>query len=280
MILSKSLLAAVPLMLGQIAVAQVNDLANPDPSPAMLANRQTVEDVAKKLRNPIADMGSVPFEWGWDQKVGPNNGHSQTLNINPLIPVTLSNNDVLVFKPNLTGEYQSNVDGFTGYGVQNVELESYYTFISHKTLMWGIGPYLIAPAGTSGQFGSQQTGAGVNAAIQNQMGPWIFGILARQYWSVGGNPASGTQNNIYVNPYLSYVTANAWSYNYYLEPIYNYNSHQTKNPMTLSVSKVVMSGNQAIEYELGARYYATNVPGTPQGWGARFTVTVALPRWQ
>ena len=235
------------------------------------------EDVAKKLRNPITDMASVSFEWGWDQKIAPNNGHSQTLEISPLIPITLPNNDVFVLRPNVTGALLSNVGEFSGYGVQNIEIESFYTFIANKNTMWGIGPYVNAPAGASGKFGSQQTGVGVNAAIQSQDGPWIYGILVRRYWNAGGVATSGTQNNAYFNPYVSYVTANAWSFNYFLEPEYNFDKHQTQDPMTFSISKVIMTSGIPIEYELGEFYYATNVPGTPQGWGARFTVTFAMP---
>ena len=47
-------------------------------------------DLAKKLNNPVASLISVPFQSNEDFHIGPTgNGYKYTLNIQPVIPVSI-----------------------------------------------------------------------------------------------------------------------------------------------------------------------------------------------
>src|SRR5262252_9952143 len=48
------------------------------------------QDLAKKLANPISDLVSVPFQFNWENGVGPDEGLRTVLNIQPVLPVTVS----------------------------------------------------------------------------------------------------------------------------------------------------------------------------------------------
>ena len=48
-------------------------------------------DIAKKLNNPIADLISVPFQFNYDQDLGPTKEGERTyLNVQPVIPIHLN----------------------------------------------------------------------------------------------------------------------------------------------------------------------------------------------
>ena len=47
--------------------------------------------MAKKLSNPIASLISVPFQFNYDQRIGPaEGGHKTYLNFQPVVPVSLN----------------------------------------------------------------------------------------------------------------------------------------------------------------------------------------------
>lgn len=48
------------------------------------------EALAKKLSNPISDLVSVPFQFNWQQKVGPLELSQFILNVQPVIPFELT----------------------------------------------------------------------------------------------------------------------------------------------------------------------------------------------
>lgn len=234
-------------------------------------------NLAKELANPVANLISMPFQWEYNRGMGRNQaGANQTLLFQPLIPIDLSGGDIFILRPIIAGTRQMNVNGYSGYGMSNVTIESFYSPYTGSSWLWGIGPYAVSPAGNSGQFGSQQTGAGVTAHLINRQDGWTYGVLGYQSWSVGGNPTFGTQNNLYAQPFVAYTTSSSWTFSTNMEAQYNYDARRTTNPWYAGVSKLEVIDGVPVEFSAGPTYYVNSIPGSPQGWGARAILTFVL----
>jgi hypothetical protein len=238
--------------------------------------------IAKKLANPIANMISVPLQYEFSRGVGRNQGGSeQTLLFQPVMPFNLGGGDTFIVRPIVAGVREVNVQGatgqpYSGYGIANVTIESFYAPNTNSSWIWGVGPYAVSPSGNSGKFGSQQTGAGVTGVVLNRHGPWTYGLLGYQSWEVGGNPAFGTQNNLYGQPFLAYTNKEALTITANMEALYNYDTRRTSNPLYVGASKLVVIGGVPFSFGAGPMYYVSNTPGGPSGWGARATATVVI----
>lgn len=236
------------------------------------------EEVAKKLANPVANMVSVPFQYDYYHGLGANGqGTAQTLIVQPVIPIDLRNGDNIIMRPVTTTVWENKLNGFSGYGLNSIVLETYYTPKTGSSLIFGLGPVVATPAGSSGRFGSQQTGAGITGVALDRKGPWTYGALLYQTWSLGGNGASGTQNNFYWQPFLVYVTPSAWTFTINSQSTYNYDVHKAVNPYNFTVGKLVVHGGLPVNYTLGVSYMGTTLPGGPSGFGGRAQVTFAFP---
>ena len=240
------------------------------------------EEVAKKLANPIANMISVPLQYEFSRGLGKNQGGSeQTALLQPVAPFNLGGGDTFIVRPIIAGVREVSIEGanghsYSGYGISGITLESFYAPQTNSSWIWGVGPYAQSPSGNSGYFGSQQTGAGITAVVLNRDGPWTYGILGYQSWSVGGNPMYGTQNALFGEPFIAYTTKSAWTFTSNMEANYNYDAHRTTNPLYAGVSKVEVFDGVPVSFAAGPIYYVSNAPGGPSGWGARATVTLVI----
>jgi hypothetical protein len=238
--------------------------------------------IAKKLANPIANMISVPLQYEFSRGVGRNQGGSeQTLLFQPVMPFNLGGGDTFIVRPIVAGVREVSVQGasgqpFSGYGIANVTIESFYAPNTNSSWIWGVGPYAQSPSGNSGKFGSQQTGAGITGVVLNRHGPWTYGLLGYQSWEVGGNPAFGTQNNLYGQPFFAYTNKEALTITANMEALYNYDTRRTSNPLYVGASKLTVIGGIPFSFGAGPMYYVSNTPGGPSGWGARATATVVI----
>ena len=197
------------------------------------------------------------------------------------MPFNLGGGDTFIVRPIVAGVREvsvqaANGQSFSGYGIASVTIESFYAPNTNSSWIWGIGPYAVSPSGNSGKFGSQQTGAGVTGVVLNRQGPWTYGLLGYQSWNMGGNPAFGTQNNLYGQPFIAFTTKNAFTYTVNMEAQYNYDTHRTSNPLYAGVSRLMVFDGVPLQLGAGPMYYVSNTPGGPSGWGARATATLVI----
>jgi hypothetical protein len=263
------------------AFAQPTQSARPaQPASTVLASEKaSVSDLAAKLTNPVADLISVPFQYNYDANIGlDKKGTINSLVVQPVIPIKLNSNWNYIVRPVVTFEQANSVNGFSGTGTGPVLLETFFSPSNASDFIWGVGPIVSTPSLSGNNFGTAQTGVGVSAVALVMKKPWTAGLLAYNTWDAGGNSAYGTANNLFYQPFVSYVTPTAWTFTVNTQSTFNWDARRAENPINATVSKIVKFGELPVSLSVGARYYASAVPGGPSGWGGRASMTFLFPR--
>ena len=170
------------------------------------------EELAKKLSNPVASLISVPLQYNYDQKIGSADGRKSFINVQPVIPFSLSEDWNLISRTILpVVADQNDIAGRSGSqsGVGDI-LQS--LFFSPKAptaggLIWGVGPVFLLPSASDKLLGGEKWGLGPTGVVLTQRGPWTTGALANHVWSVGGESSRADISSTFVQPFLSYTTA-------------------------------------------------------------------------
>lgn len=251
-----------------------------NPSVAATEDDEQAE-VAKQLNNPIANLTSVPFQYNYDDDLGPTKkGKRHLLNIQPVIPMQL-NNDWTVISRTIVPliKLEDVPPGNDEDGVGDV-LQS--LFFSPKALSdgwtWGVGPALSLRTATNDLLGTEKWSAGPTAVALKQEHGWTYGMLANHLWSYAGNGDATTVDATFLQPFLVYTTRTHTSFGVNTESTYDWEGNDWSVPVNIFATQVFKIGKQIQSLQLGARYWAdTPQDQGPDGWGARLTYTLVFP---
>jgi hypothetical protein len=249
--------------------------------PAAALAQESSADLAKKLSNPVAAMISVPFQFNYDEGYGPNDGYRAVLNIQPVVPISISEDWNMISRTILPIIYQEDVFGPSGHQ-SGLGDTTQSLFFSPKNpgpggIIWGAGPAFLLPTATDELLGGEKWGAGPTAVVLRQSGHWTYGILANHIWSFAGEEDRADISSTFLQPFLSYTTPDAWTFGVNTESTYDWENEEWSVPLNFTVAKLVKFGEQPVSFTVGARYWAEAPETGPDGWGFRGVVTLLFP---
>ncbi len=241
------------------------------------------ERLAKRLANPVAALISVPFQFNYDSDIGPaDDGERATLNIQPVIPITLNNDWNVISRTIAPVIWQDDISPGSGdqFGIGDV-LQSIFFSPSAPTassIIWGAGPVFRLPTATDDLLGAEKWGIGPTAVALRQAGGWTYGGLVNHVWSVAGDDDRADINASFMQPFVSFTNDDAWTTSLQTETVYDWESEEWAVPITLAVSKLLTIGRLPISIQGGLRYWAVSADNGPEGLGFRLAVTFLFPR--
>jgi hypothetical protein len=246
-----------------------------------LADDDSVE-LAKKLSNPVASLISVPFQFNWDQGYGPDDGDKAYVNVQPVIPFSLSDDWNLISRTILPIAYQNDIAGPSGdqFGLGDTTQSLFLSPAKPGPggVIWGLGPAFLVPTATDDLLGGGKWGAGPTGVALKQSGPWTVGILANHIWSFAGDDDRSNVNSTFLQPFIAYTTKDAWTFTLNTESTYNWEAADWSVPINFLVTKLIRIDKQPVSLGAGVRYWAASPDGGPDGFGVRAVVTLLFPK--
>ncbi len=266
-------IASVVLSVG--AVAARNAGAQPADKPGGDA------ELAKKLSNPVAAMISVPLQNNFDFNGGPaGDGYSYILNVQPVIPFTLTDDWNLISRTIVPTIYQNSMPTTSNQGGLGDITQS--LFVSPNApgpggLIWGVGPAAVFPTSTDDLLGSGKYSLGPTAVGLVQASGWTVGLYGNHVWSVGGSSSRSAVNATFLQPFLCYTTSTSTTFTLNSESTYDWEASKWSVPVNAVASQLLRIGPLPVQLGLGPRVYLTHPTGGAD-WGLRFAATILLPK--
>jgi len=270
-------LGRLALLAGLLASWPAVSGAQPPPAPPAVP---PAEDLAKKLANPISDLVSVPFQFNWEEKVGPNESTRFILNIQPVMPFKLSDKWNLITRviAPLVSQPVLVEGGAPAFGISDI-LASFFFSPSGGGLTWGVGPAISLPSTTIPTLGSEKWSAGPTVVVLKQTGKMTYGALVNQVWSFAGNPDRSDVNQMFFQPFFAYQATRTWTVTLQSETTANWEVDEGRwtVPINLVFSKLSSFGPFPASYQFGAGAFVEH-PDVGPSWKLRGAIVILLPR--
>jgi hypothetical protein len=240
------------------------------------------EDLAKQLANPISSLVSVPFQFNWEQNVGPNEATRFVLNVQPVMPFALNKDWNLIMRVIVPFVSQPALapGGGPAFGVSDV-LTSFFFSPARGGVIWGVGPAISLPSTTLPTLGTEKWSAGPTAVVLKQTGPFTAGALWNQIWSFSGNTNRADVNQMFFQPFLAYQASRTWTITLQSETSANWEVDDGRwtVPINVSFGKLSSFGAFPASYQLGVGGFVAH-PDVGPSWKVRGAIVILLPRRQ
>lgn len=251
-------------------------------TPAAAAN---ADQLRKETQNPVASLISVPIQNNSNFGVAPGDRTQDVLNIQPVVPLSLTKNWNMVIRwiapivwqpiPNQPSAPETGVYGFG-------DMQPTFFLVPKKTgkLIWGAGPIIQLPTATSTYLGQGKLGLGPSIVLLTQPGHWTIGMLANNVWSVAGSGGRPDVNQFLLQYFINYNLKKGW----YLTtaPILTANWRAASGntwtvPFGGGVGRIMKLGFQPVN--LSATFYGNAVyPTGTSSWNMRLQIAFLFPK--
>ena len=240
----------------------------------------STEELARAVQNPVASLISVPFQNNTNFNFGPREKTQNVMNIQPVVPFSLSEKWNLITRTILPiiSQPAFTLNQNRKDGVGDTLFTAFFSPKDSGSLIWGAGPAILIPTSTDDRLGAGEWGAGPGVVFLTIQGPWVVGSLFSNVWSFTGD----SDVNIFTwQPFVNYNLDGGWYVT--TSPLITANwEADSDNTWTVPVGggfgRVFRVGQQNLNMQLQSFYNIEEPDDIGPEWSIRFQVQFLFPK--
>jgi hypothetical protein len=243
---------------------------------------EDVEDLAKKVQNPVSDLISVPIEHNFNFDVGMDGDIQHVTNVSPVFPIKLNDKWLLINRVIIPAIYQPLLAPGVGdeFGLGDINFTPFLSPRESSGTVWGVAPSLTVPSASDEVLGTEKWTLGPAFLVFRDIGPWSAGLLISNAWSIGGESDRADVNAGFLQPWL-YYNFPSQAYIFY-EPVITVDWEADSGerwtvPLGIGVGKIFTIGTQYVNAQVAA-FYNVETPTGSAKWTIRPQLSFLFPK--
>ncbi len=168
--------------------------------------------LVKQVQNPVSSLISLPFQNNTNFGIGSNDRTQNVVNVQPVIPVSVSRDWNIINRIIAPVVYQPDVgqpDGGT-FGLGDINYTAFLAPGQPGKIIWGVGPQLVFPTATDDALGTDKWAIGPSVVLLTTPSPWVIGVLVSNIWSFAGDSDRADVNQMLIQYFINYNLPNGW----------------------------------------------------------------------
>jgi len=253
---------------------------------SLVAKSQQEEvDPAKAAQNPLANVYSLPLQYNIDFGIGDYSKTSNTLNIQPVIPVVLGesgwlliNRAIIPFPQTVPDKFTESGGSTTGLG--DISYTAWFAPPTKSNLTWGIGPVTIWPTATSSELGNGKFSIGPSLVFVYAVPTFMGAAVISNWKSVGGDEDRSDVHTFFFQYILTYFLQNKWYLSSAPLNLANWEAEKDQRwiiPVGGGVGKMFKMGNLPVDLQTQVFYNVVR-PDLAAQWQWRVQFKLIFPK--
>lgn len=256
---------------------------------------KSLAELNKELSNPMSEIWSVSFQQN-NYRVSTVSGQSDewnsNLNFQPVMPVSLTRDWVLITRPVITllnstpypkvhAAPEVNIERTTALGdtVWMEMLGPSQRLTGHW--LFGVGPTFIFPTAASDFTGQGKWQVGPAAVAGYLSKKYIVGVFVQNWSSFAGNRNRPETNSMNLQPIAAYFLPDSWNIGYSGNILANWEADTGEIwtvPIGVGVGKVIKLGRVPVKFGLAAQWMPVHPDDFGQKWNIQVSISPVIPK--
>ena len=240
--------------------------------------------LVRAAKNPLSDVINVPILYDANLNTGSNRQTQHMLTFQPVIPFGINSQWTLITRTILPLTVQpplADGESWTS-GLGDTQFSAFLSPAHTREWVWGVGPVFQLPSASHEALGQGKWAAGPTAAAIKYDGPWTYGALINNVWSVAGGAGRAAVNQMQLQPLINYNFPGNPDRYIEFSPTFTANWKESGGerwtvPLGGGIGQLVKFGAQPVNLQATAYYYAAKPTGGPN-WTLELTVQFLFPK--